>query len=168
MTCMEILAVRPNGDTTLYGEAQNSWGGAMHIWMTLKGKYEIAADYSEKGFKHIWESIVEMSVSDQWVMASTFDMIIVPKEALPTLIEHWKKFSKKYPTSTMLEAIVILERASQDEQVQGICFNHTSVVDSWSVAIGNGEGSRPYNVNVDHKHTYLDASYISQIEKEPD
>jgi hypothetical protein len=163
MTYMEVLAVRDNGDVTDYDEAHNSWGGAMHIWMKLAQKYDIPFSFSEEGFKKIWQGIVRMSEPDQWVMASTFDMMIVPKEDLLSLTKYWKVFCERYPSDTLREAIVILERASQDEQVQGICFNHTSIVDSWSVPSENEqEGSRPYNINLDHKHKYLNADYISQ------
>jgi hypothetical protein len=162
MTCMEINAVRPNGDVTLYGEAQNSWGGAMHIWLTLANTYGIPMRFSEDGFKQLWGSIDTMSIPDQWVMASTFDMCIIAKEQLPTLIKHWQAFYKLYPKDTLKEGIAILRKAAKDSSVQGVCFNQTSVVDSWSVATDTDEGSRPYNVNQDTGHWYLTPEYLSK------
>ena len=104
-----------------------------------------------------------MNESDQWVMASTFDMMIVLREDVPTLIKHWKAFCERYPSDTLSEGIAILERAAQDQQVQAICFNHTSIVDSWSVPSEEEQGeSRPYNIHLDQKHKWLNADYIRQ------
>ncbi|MEG0349559.1 hypothetical protein [Enterococcus sp.] len=40
MSTTEIYGILKNGDVTAYGSASNSWLGGMHVWNTLRGKYE--------------------------------------------------------------------------------------------------------------------------------
>lgn len=166
MSYMEIYAVLPNGDVTPYGEAHNAFGGAMHIWLKLAQKYAIPVDFSETGFNQLWASISLMLVYEQWVMASTFDRFIVPKAYLPDLIAAWKCFTEQYPSQTLQKAIAILERANTDALVQGVAFNHTSVVETWAVPEDEDDGSRLYNVNTDTGHTYLTPEYLAERSKE--
>jgi hypothetical protein len=167
MTSMEVLAVRSNGEVVNYDEAHNSWGGAMHIWMMLSEKYRIQVRFSMTGFNELWRRIDEMAEPDQWVMASTFDKFIVPKEHLPTLIKHWKDFYDRHPTDTMAQGISILKRASDDSEVTGICFNMTSIVDSWRVPVDDEEGgSRSYNINQDTGHKLLTPEYIQGLKEQ--
>lgn len=156
MTYTEIYAVRPNGDITEYGEAHNAWGGAMHIWVTLRDKY---GTHGVHGFDFslTWGSANKMSERDQWVMAGTFDKVIIPKEQLPTYRNFLRSFANEYPTQNLEEQISLLDRAILDDTVRGICFNQTSVNSNpwWIYDESNDEEGKPYNVDVGTKHWFL-------------
>lgn len=148
MTYTEIYAVRPNGDITEYGEAHNAWGGAMHIWMKLGEQYGIKGAHPFD-LGPLWKSINAMSERDQWVMASTFDQVIIPKEHLKTFVEHLQ--------ALLITEIGIIHQAIEDENVQGICFNQTSVNSNpwWICDESNEDEGKPYNVNQDTEHWFL-------------
>ncbi len=164
MTYLEIFAVRPDGNVQKYGEAHNAWGGAMHIWRTLDEKYQTGSGLFD--YRPLWESIGRLDEPDQWVLASTYDWVLISKEHLPTLIKHLKAFCKRSPTETLDEAITVLERAVQDESVQAIGMNQTSVNDLWWHALTpSDEGAdedehHPYNIHRETKHWYLTPEYI--------
>lgn len=162
MSYTEIFAVRENGDITKYGEAHNAFGGAMHIWMYLKEKYQVQ-DASVFDFGPLWKKVEELQETDRWVLMSTFDRVLISKEHLPTLIKHLKTFAGYAPTPTLKEEIAILERAARDESIQAVGFNQTSVIaDMWLVPVSEeeemetGYSTRAYNIHKDKGHWYLE------------
>lgn len=171
MSRVEIYAVRPNGDIEKYGEAQNAFGGAMHIWMALKDKYKTGGGILE-GFTTLWQNIGKMSEVDQWVLASTFDNVMITKEHLPTLIRHLNTFMVEDAWSdTLAKEITILKQATRDKHVQAICFNQTSVNSNpWYVSSEDEEGEivdeRPYNINQDTGHWFLTPEYLKKRQLE--
>ena len=161
MSYIEVFAVRTNGDITKYGEAHNSYGGAMYIWMKLKEKYNVTYA-SLIDFSPLWGKVGTLEEADNWVLASTFDYVVISKEHLPTLIKHLKTFVATYRSSTLEVEIEILERALRDDTIQAVAFNQTSVnADMWCVPLSEGEQeligdcTRPYNIYIDTGHWYL-------------
>lgn len=161
MSYTEVFAVRANGDVTLYGEAHNAFGGAMYIWMKLKEKYNVTAA-TFMNFNPLWKMAGNLEEADNWVLASTFDNVVIDKEHLPTLIKHLKTFIAVYHSSTLETEIEILERALNDEAIQAVAFNQTSVnADTWRIPLSEedqeetGDSTRPYNINIDKGHWYL-------------
>ncbi|SRR6266571_1188624 len=165
MSYLEVFVVRPNGDVVKYGEAHNAWGGAMHIWEKLDKQYQTNCPILN--YRQLWNSIGRMSEPDKWVLASTYDNVLIQDEHLPTLIKHLTAFVECYPSSTLVEAIDLLERASEDNEAQAVGFNQTSVnSDVWRVYIPpedeeeeDGE-TRPYNIYKDTGHWYLTPEYV--------
>lgn len=162
MSYTEVFAVKEDGNVTKYGEARNAFGGAMHVWMYLKDKYQVE-DVSIFDFGPLWKKVEELQETDRWVLMSTFDKVLVSKELLPTLIEHLKTFVQYAPTSTLKEEIDVLERAVQDEHIQAVGFNQTSVIaDMWctpvpeEVEMETGYSTRAYNIHKDKGHWYLE------------
>lgn len=157
---LEVFAVRANGDVEKYAEVNNSFGGAMHTWLTLKDIYQIPGGFNEAMFRRLWDSIGEMSERDKWVMAASFDSFIVPKEHLATYLEHLRSFVEEYPTPTLRELLTILMNALHDPEVMGVCFNQTATADTWE----SGQ-ERPYNINIDENHKFLTPAYIDSRKK---
>jgi len=160
----EIYAVRPNGDIEDYGETHNAWLGAMHIWTKLGEKYHIRGEHPFD-FSRLWKSSSVMNEADQWVMAGTFDKVIIPKEQLAIYVQHLRSFATEYPTSNLTEQIAILERAINDDAVQGICFNQTSVNSNpwWIYDESNDDEGKPYNINQDTKHWFLTPETLKEV-----
>ena len=169
MSTCEVYAIDQEGDARLHGEARNAWGGAMHIWRVLAEKHEIRDTRGHSvlaDFTPLWREIRELPEKDQWVLASTFDNVVVLKEHLPRLIAHLNVFALKHPSSTLQEEIALLSEILTDETLVGACFNQTSVVwNPWLTTAPKGErdefgdevASRPYNVYRDNhlKHWQL-------------
>lgn len=157
MSYTEVFAIRENGDITEYGQAHNAFGGAMFIWMKLKEKYHVeGATFLD--FGPLWKKCGELEEADNWVLASTFDNVVIRREHLPILITHFKTFTSVYSTPTLQTEIQILERAANDTAISGVAFNQTSVVcDTWIVSLPetDTEETRAYNIHKDTKHWYL-------------
>ena len=159
MSYTEVFAIRENGDITKYDEAHNAFGGAMFIWMTLKEKYNVS-QATFMNFNPLWEKCGTLEEADNWVLASTFDNVVISKERLPSLIKGLKTFTAVHSTATLKAEIEILERALEDGAIQGVAFNHTSVnADTWTIFLPEDEiiddETRPYNINKDTGHWYL-------------
>lgn len=171
MSYLEVFAARENGDVTKYGKAHNSHGGAYHIWETLRDKYQVVNANLYDGFKPVWDSIGAMEEQDQWVLASTFDYILFPKEHLSTLIKHLGDFTERYPTETLFDEINILEQTLQDNEVMGVGFQQTSVAKPlWTVHLPSDDiidDERPYNVKIDNLHIYITPESLSKLNRKP-
>lgn len=159
MSYTEIFAIQENGDITKYGEAHNAFGGAMFIWVKLKEKYNVT-EANFMNFNPLWQKAGTLEEADNWVLASTFDKVVISKEHLPTLVKHLKTFTDVYSTSTLKTEIEILQDALEDDTIQGVAFNQTDVVDdTWSIPLPEDEiiddETRPYNINKDTGHWYL-------------
>lgn len=162
MTYLEVFAVNPGGNVKKYGEAKNAWGGAMHIWRTLDARYQTGSGVFD--YTPLWSHIGSMSEPDQWVLASTYDWVLVKKEHLPTFIKHLSAFAERYPTSTLDELLPILDKASCDKDVRAIGFNQTSVCDMWWHRVDAKRG-KYYNIHREKKHWYLTPEYLESKRK---
>jgi hypothetical protein len=164
---MEIYAIGPNAivNQNIYGEPHNAFGGAIHIWTTLGEKY--GTNFSLFNPDPTWKAIDRMEERDRWAMGFTFDMVVVRKSELPTLIRHLVSFAKDYPTPTLDECIDVLRRARNDSNVEAVCFNHTSVSESpWVVYDSDDEcdEGRGFDLNKDKGAWYLTEESIRREE----
>ena len=163
MSYTEIYAVQANGNIQQYGEAHNASGCAMHIWTKLAEKYNVKGKHPFD-LEPLWNSIKQMNERDQWVMAGTFDHVIIPREQLPTYCNFLRSFANDCSTSNLEEQIALLDRAIIDETVHGICFNQTSVnTNPWWIYDGSNEDEgKPYNINTDTKHWFLTPEKLAE------
>jgi hypothetical protein len=157
MSSCEIYVVRPNGNVEHYANARNAFGGAMHIWMTLAEKYKIQISFMD--FQPLWDKTNEMEERDRWVIASTYDRVIVMREWMPTLIEHLASFIEEYPTNTLKMVWASLQDVILDDEGIGVCFNQTSVnADAWQgLPVSDDEDAErvPYNIYKQSDHWFL-------------
>lgn len=172
MSAVEILAVRRGGWIESIAEIRNAMGGAWHIWRNLSAEYAIPHD-PHRGFLPLWRGLQRLRIEDRWVLACTFDRVIVPNidlvgrddlSALPILIHHLESFNIRYPHATLEGIIATLIRAHADRAVRGICFNHTSVAeDVWWVPGTDDREGRRYNIMTDTGHLYLTSRTVVLI-----
>lgn len=99
----------------------------MHVWLTLSKKHKYSTGKFLPDFTQLWKDLHKLPEMERWVLGSTLDNVIVPKPSVATLIAHLRKFVERYPSDTLQEEIEILEKASTDSKVRGVCFNQTSV-----------------------------------------
>lgn len=143
-------------------ETENSWRGAMHIWNTLSKKYNISGSLFS-GFQKLWKLVDTNTLEDfeNIVLKSTFDNVVVKKEEIPMLLEAFKEYDKQYPNSSLLEQAAIIEtEILQNSEMQGVCWNQTSVNSNpWTEGYNEEtDEDIPYNVTTGKKHWFLTAS----------
>jgi hypothetical protein len=172
MSFMEIFAFNREGDAEDYGDARNSWGGAMHIWNSLSKKYGFG-DFPMMRTENvpIWEACTEgkLNEHDTVTCKFTFDRVWVKSENIPRLIESLCVFVREFVDGTNVArtlpaAIEILQKAHSDPGVIGVAFNQTSVGEAWCGQIPipcehcggtDTDDYRPYNLHKDEGHWEL-------------
>lgn len=155
-----IYGVKSNGVVEFIGETKNAWRGAMHVWVKLSKAYGIEDDSDSERFRSLWRMADKgiLTNFENIVLKSTFDNVVVKKEDIPKLTDAVREYDKKYPNSSLLEQITIIEDTIlKDQAMIGICWNQTSInrnpwVDGYDEE--NGEGI-PYNVQTGNRHWYL-------------
>lgn len=169
MSRCEIYSISNNGNVELYAEERNACAGALVIWMDLAEKYGINCNVLD--FNPVWSfcNNFKMERSDTIAMVSTYDRVWVAKEHLNEVAEAWENVWKYVDSKvrqygktddTIRRVAVVLRRASEDENIRGICFNHTSVNSNpWQIRIDEDE-SRPFNFDTD---TELDSKPIWEL-----
>jgi hypothetical protein len=167
MSCCEIYSINLDGEIEHYGDAKNSWGGAMHIWETLSLRYfdrRFGAGYGEEDERQTKEFWAEFSRKPQRLLPHerialgfTYDRVWVKRENIGRLADALKTFYDRNPTfmdrrgeakpiaPTILEIVEHLRRATADETIQGVCFNQTSVnCGTWDVKMTLKEAKAEY------------------------
>lgn len=177
MSRVEIYAVDKDGNVGSYGDAKNSWGGAIHIWDALSRKlFNKRFDLGDSN-PPIWKGVEspKATPNDKIVLCSTFDGCWIKKEGdnFAKLIAAYKEFWKNHNTfqnwqgnwvdvhPTIPAMIHIFEKAEKDPDVYGLCFNATSVnqnpwwLYNWDagpeVSQDELDEGRPVNINTDKK-----------------
>lgn len=149
MSTTNLYGIQKNGDVTSYDIVKNSWLGGMHVWKTLAEKYNLESDFLS-GFGDVW-SRYNKSFYERYediVLGSTFDHVIVLKENFDELIESFKKYFDAYPTSNFDEQIEIINSMAADENIIGVAWCQTSVVDDlWNYDYDEEQDEIiPYNI----------------------
>lgn len=173
MSYTEIVAFK-NGKACDVKEIQNAWRGAMSVWMLMDEShlppYYASWDPAKKvsrasammdpnAMKQVWElaNNENVPIDERLVMGTTFDKALVKRENLTRLIEAFKNFDKTYPDkSSMLEQSEILESFLEDEEIDVVGWNQTSVSENpWFTWNEDKEEYVPYDINTMEEHWFL-------------
>lgn len=162
MSRCELYAIHHDGSIHHYGDAKNSWGGAMHIWDTLARKYfqrpfgpPISAEdkaFHEDFWQEFYRAPPRLKPHERIVLGFTYQRVWVKRAnllrlagALQVFWDHhhkgYDRFGAPFPIApTILEILAHVKNAAQDEALKGLCFNQTSVdSDAWEVPMTYAE-----------------------------
>jgi hypothetical protein len=173
---VEIYGIHLTGDVLHYGEARNAHGCAWHIWDTLCQKYcgkRFSTLNNADDFWGLPESGL-MSKSEDLVLVFTYDYHWFQRRDIPDLVQalqdFWGSHSKftgwdgkvVSVAPTIPEVIRILNQASEDESLWGVCFNQTSVNSNpWVVR----EPKKPYSEAVKEDPGLIAEVYCARDEE---
>lgn len=147
----------------------NAFGGAMRIWEPLFKKWINTARglmvTLMSGDREFWDLAKDerLPESDRIVLASTYDKAVVPSEMLGRFVEALREFDTRHPAGTMVShvrawAYDIEAMISEGmEGFIGICFNQTSVTETWTVFDEDDEDGeeRLYDASRDEGHWFI-------------
>jgi hypothetical protein len=174
MSAVLVYGVDGRGYVRLIDRASNSWGGAMHVWVTVAetvgllppappdGAHDLERDRLLGGaltgsndlFKRVWDEAFSSTSSletwQQLVLASTLDRAMVWREDLPNFISAWERWLAWTPSQTMAREHEILLAAMADKRWRAVCWQQTTVSeDLWTVYDERTGKTRLWNVNRD-------------------
>lgn len=132
MSYTEIYTVDTNGDVRLYGEVNNAFAGAMHVWNTLNKKYDLQ-DSLFTEFKETWSKFNQgfYETHEDIVLGSTFDNVLVKKEHLDELIDALDKYHAEHGDGNHLQQAELLWEL-KNKDILAVAWCQTSGVnDTW-------------------------------------
>ena len=177
MSCTELYCVDAIGNVIEFDNVHNSHRGAMAVWMEMEekylppykpswatGEYAIGKTFyrchgigNDDEMKKIWKITSDKSVPilDKIVMLSTYDKVMVRTKNIKILIDAFNQFSGETSLKEQAEKIEALLK--EDDKVQGIAWNQTSVCCGvWDYYDDESEESHPYNISIhEKKHWWL-------------
>ena len=178
MSYTEINKFDKTGNAVRIGRVKNAWRGAMRVWDYIDETYlepykptwaiGLYKNEPNKRFhrtsdqdeiKKVWAQFNSEKIthSDNIILGSTFDHVVVLKESLPELIKIFRE-SAIENSSLSEQADIIEEELKADPELLGICWNHTSVNQDGWIDFKQGkydDESEPYNLLTDTKHWNL-------------
>lgn len=159
MSATEIYGVQSNGEIVYIGETRNAFRGAMHVWDTLCTKYGIGGGMFG-GYQELWKLADKgvLTPSENIVMKSTFDNVVVKKENIPGLLAAFREYGREYSNSSYLEQAGLVEEfVVSDEAMAGVCWNQTSVNENPWIDGYDEETEEyiPYSISTGSKHWFL-------------
>lgn len=156
MSRTEVYAIRKNGEVRLFKENQNSFRWSPIIWSELEERHlppfrpsfipdsipdnQIESYLGHKPKRHdledmrdIWRlyDTDKLSVTERWVLGSTFDNVIVLKEDFSDLIEAYRSFFTKENHSSLLELADIYDEMNQDNDIIGVAWSISQIQNPW-------------------------------------
>lgn len=155
MSYVEIYSVKPNGEVVGAFEVRNAMGGALMIWERLREKYDVGSAFN---YDPLWKLFTDdrMDLADKIVMGLTFDKVIIKRENLPPTINALRRFISSHSTPTLVGIVDALTKLAKDPECAGVCFNHTSVAESyWEKWDEQADEGRHYDLNADQGHWFL-------------
>lgn len=173
MSYTEIYKFKKDGDAECVATVKNAFRGGMAIWLIVEKRYlpkyvptwatmlgdtskeySRISDFSGNGSKEIWSLFDSeiISETDNIVLGSTFDNVVVMKEDIPKLIEAFRNFEGE--TSLREQADIIEDVYQNDEDLLAIAWNQTPVNgDVWVSDETDDDGEHlPYNLLRDEGH----------------
>lgn len=180
MSYTTLYATKRSGKFYSVADFSNSWLGAMHVWTTIAQRYRVydadaqrllhdpqswvygsgdpdkafRAAQNEDGFKKVWALWKDPRVSDgdHYVLLSTFDRAVLPHETALIVAHELRFFSPS--TSNLAGQADTIERLAKPGRF--FAWNQTSVSQSqWQVHGPHG-GCRPYDLNRDTGHFFIE------------
>lgn len=136
MSYCEIYGIRTDGALDMgYALARNAWGGAMHIWSVLALRHN-GTCFNPFDGAPTWRLFGSgrLAPHEQAALGFTFDGVWVRRANVGRLAAALAEFAREAPTPTLAEIVAALRCAADDDDLQGVCFNQTSVNgDAWTV-----------------------------------
>ena len=185
MSRTELYGLTKNS-AHLIGETNNSWRGAMAVWVTLEKKYlpEFIPDWAkgmprqdQEGYsrtatfgenskmQEIWSLVKDprLSPAERIVLSSTFDNVLAKVDSINQVLAAFREFEGE---TTLKEQADVIEKAiKEDPELVAIGWNQTSVNgDSWQTENLNEETEEyaGYNLETGTRHWFL----IEEFDKE--
>lgn len=157
MSYTEMYVVRSSGEVESAWTFSNAFQGAIFVWERLCEQYRIGGSRLGGRYEALWARTNELAPDDRWVLASTYDRVIIPRESLPRLIEAFERFLTRHSTPNLERQLTALRVMLVEPDVIGVCYNQTSVnAGAWQVPDPEDEGNLiPYNINRDKGHWFL-------------
>lgn len=176
MSRSELYLFRKDGEAFPQEEFRNGWGSAPRVWGALihKHKFEM---YPGKTPKELEFVNAISNAEDLWTLAEkkaftltwwelnllrwTYDNAVLRREDFPLMIASILEFEKAYPAGDRVNHLPrireVLEAVAEDPEILGTGYYHTSIVDNpWTVYNSETDESRPYNLNTDTKHHFIE------------
>lgn len=172
MSCAYMYGVKRNGDVVQVAEYENSYHGAMLIWIEYGKKFCGWTDESASremfwlpGLRTVWDLAKEqgkLTTSEEVVLVSTFDNVVCPLRVFGTLAAGMEEVAAWMPKHSHLRAMASKIRdMAADPEWRGVCWNQTSVnADAWWGEYPEGADPDvadrlPYNVDRQHRHWWM-------------
>jgi hypothetical protein len=180
MSSMVLFTVKDNGDVVRCESLRNSWLGAALVWTKLGekylGKFDPENEFKKSkmsgnefdpfGWKRTWDLQHNPKIEQQdWVvLMSTFDNIIIPRNQMLYVADHFEVFNEEFPSHFGACAHVL--RQLYDEGSHGFAIQATTVSENpWWIE-EEGEYGHPYNVKQGTKHWFFDPNERARLIKE--
>ena len=141
MSSTTVFAILHDGTVVEAGDAHNSHGTAPIIWRTLANKYGVrdplgfTSLLGDPGKEPMW-SLHEthpLDATERAVLVFSFDRAYVRSANIPKLCKALREFYRRHGTGfvdTMMRVAEILETVATIPDVQGACFQITSMTDN--------------------------------------
>jgi len=177
MSYTSIIFVGAAGEAYTDDEIRNSWGWAPQVWKALHDEY-IGGSFSlmSDAASEVWKLKDDrrLDLAEQVALHLTFDNALVKRahfltaaECLDELHRRWReRFSGQVWHAAHIAAA--LRRAIGESDVQAFWLNCTSVADLPLLGVydEDREQCRPYNVNTDDDHFFIDVNSLATKEAE--
>lgn len=149
----------------VYKKYHNAWQSAPIIWDTLAQKYLGWVEGQWLGnAKPIWDLACDSQLQncEKVLLTTTFDKVMVKRGDIPKVIEainSWDKINRFAANYDLM--VSDLEQLSKDAQCFAVCWNQTSVSDTWTsskeIIDEDGYKYNPFwNISVDEGHWFLE------------
>jgi hypothetical protein len=173
MSYTQLYIIELDGNAIGGEEFRNSHGGASMIWTAICRRYSrtiwpdapLMQDQSCRWLSddHIWEKFNALPL--RWweynALRFTYDHQIVKAFDLELMAESLERFEDAHGTPSCvchLPAMAMeIRETIKDGYPLGVCLYATSCGDNlWSVYDDGSDDCRPYNINIDTKHSFIE------------
>ena len=176
MSSMELYAVRKTGNVEAYGDVDNAWQGSVVTWRTLEERYLPAyrpsfvpahikdedvesylgykpvrmSAFEAEPMKEVWDLInsPKLSLVEKWAMGSTFDNVIVEREAFDDVIHAFQTFALNVESSNLAKQAELIQWMKEEDDIIGVAWSTSLITCPWLV-----------EVKVDSTHEEWDEEY---------
>ena len=94
-------------------------------------------------------------MEDRIVIASTFDRVMVRRTEIPKLLDAISSYISRFDGGNLVDMVEELQKLAEDRVCYAVCWNQTSVSDTWYVRDDDEEDSRLYDISKDEDHWFL-------------
>lgn len=172
MSYTTLYMAPASGELVEITDFRNAFGSAAFVWCVCareffghRHEYSWLSDRELR--RKIWMLADDASVPMfvRITMGTTFDRVMVKRENLGRVAQAFRDFVAAYPPGdsacSLIHQADVLEGLIDTEECFAVCWNQTSVGDTWTVRDGGceecGEGAvdRLYDLSRDTGHWFL-------------